>query len=664
MNLIDFIFDFETRSRIHLRNQGVVVYATDPSTEATLLTYCFGRTGHIKVWRKGNPIPLDILDVAYNPEKYRFVAQNIAFDYLIWTISFARLIPRLRKPEIERIEDLMGLSCNFRTGASLESIAAMLNLNLSKDKLGRQLMLKSCSPRSNGEFYELTEEEYGHFERYGKMDTQILREAYYRLPSLPEGERWAWEWTFKRNLRGIRIDENLLAELISIVEEAMPKAVEEFNFLVGYKCKIGSPTTCKAFFEQYYPGITGMGADIVRDMLVSGHEVPWQVKRALEIKSLVGSTSIAKLKTAQLQKYSGRIYAILAFSFAQTKRWAGRGIQIHNFPRVDNKKSDPLDFDMDVHDLASVIRQKRANLKDPIGFVKNLLRRIWIPSEGKTFYCGDFAKVEPTVLFWLTGMGTIPSKWYEEMAAEIYGKRIDEIGKESEERQIGKMANLSCQYGTGWEGFRDAVKKDTGIVLSEEMAKQVINAYRRKNSLVVNFWDDLAKSFRRAIYGETTKLSNGMIYVMPMPSPWKGVQIRLPSGNYLYYHKARESIQEYQEEISEIRNGETYTYTVTRTRKALSYLADQGAGRVAWDYVYGGKLTENVVSTTSRDILIPSMFRLERAGFDVLNSVHDEIWAEAESGREEEFKRLMCIQPSWCDMDISAEVKSGKRYLK
>jgi DNA polymerase len=662
--VIDFFIDFETRSRVDLKKSGSVVYATDPSTEVTLITWCFGRTGHLKAWRPGQAIPQEIIDVALNPEKYRFIAQNVMFDYLIWTCVLSRLIPGLKRPIIEGIDDLMAISCHYRTGASLESIAAMLNLNLSKDKLGRQLMLKSCKPDSKGKFYELTPEEYTHFERYGIMDTRILREAYYMLPSLPAPERFAWEWTMKRNLRGICIDEALVNELDSIVQEAMPKLVGEFDYLVGFKCKMNSPVRCKEFFIQYYPYITGMGADIMREMLADKRQVPPHVRRALEIKELSGSTSISKIKSALSQKYMGRIYGILAYHFTQTKRWAGRGIQIQNFPRVDNSKADKLDFEMNVHDLASTVRLLRPGLKDPIGFVKNLLRRVWIPSPGKTFYCGDWAKVEPTVLFWLVGLGDIPKKWYEEMAAEIYGMSLADIGKDSEERQVGKTANLSCGYGSGWKSFKEKLHKDTGILLTDEMAKQVVWAYRNKYKEVSQFWTDLQAGFRKAIYGESSALCDGKVHIMPMQHPWKGVQIRLPSGSYLYYHGAKESLQEYEEEVTTTTGGVPHTFKVKKTRQALSYLADQGQGRIAYDYVYGGLLCENVCSAIGRDLIVPSIWRLENEGFEVLGSIHDELWAEAEEGRDKEFTQLMCVNPSWCDMKIEADLKVGRRYLK
>lgn len=663
--LIDFLFDGETRSRADLKEVGTVKYAIDPSTEVTLWTWAFGRTGTIKSWRKGQPIPQELIHVAENPHLYRFIAWNVQFDYLIWTQVFSRIVPTLKRPPIENVADCMALSTEYRTGASLEACAKFMNLPTTKDQEGRKLMLKQCKPNAKGEFIELTGEEWNVFERYGMQDTRLLRECYYRLPNLPGGEEWCWRWTFKRNLRGVRLDVELIQELHSIVEENMPKLVAEFDYLVGYKVKMNSPK-CKDFFKQYYPWIENMQADTVRDMFTcKEHELaPPEIRRALEIKDLAGSTSIAKIYTALAEMHQGRAYGLLAYNYTQTKRHAGRGLQPQNFPRPDDSLSDKIDFDLNVEDLVSTVRQRRrAGLQDPIGFVKNLLRRMFLPSPGNHFYCGDFSKVEPSVLFWLTGLGPIPKKWYEEMAAEIYGKDVSEITKDGFERQVGKAAALSCGYGTGWKGFQKSQKK-AGLVLSDDMCKQVINAYRSKYAVVKQLWTDLEVAFRKAIYGEASKLCNGKVYVLPMEYPWKGVKIRLPSGSHLYYHGATESTEEVEEEVVEMYMGAPMVRKVKKMRTVMKYLSDQGQGRVWYDYIYGGLLTENVVSSIARDLLVPAMWRLEQAGFDVLVPVHDEVWADAKPGREKEFLEIMCKNPSWCSMDIGSDLKVGVRYLK
>jgi DNA polymerase len=650
---IDFFYDFETRSRLDLKTAGGVRYAMDPSTEATLLTWCFGRIGHVKEWRIGQPIPAEILDVAYNPNKYRMIAHNIAFDHLIWTLVFSRLIPNMVRPKIEDLEDGMAITTHFRVGGKLDTAAKILRMGYSKDPDGRRIMLKQCKPGRDGKFPVLTEEEWAKFSHYGKIDTKLLRDVYYSCPGLSRSERWAWEWTFKRNMRGIRLDLPLLNELASIVREWAPKLEKDFDECVSYQVKMNSPAKCKEYFQRWYPWIENMQADTVDKMLARSEGVPSHIRRAVEIKQMAGSTSIVKLKTALEQMHGGRIYNVLAYHFAQTKRWAGRGIQVQNFPRVDDFAPDKLDFNLDTLDLVSEIKRRRPYLKDPIGFVKNLLRRIFIADDGMEFLCGDFSKVEPSTLFWLLDMGPIPDKWYEETAAAIYSLPVSAVTKDSVERQVGKTAALSCGYGCGAENFQTQIEKQSGIKLTEDDAKKAVYGYRRANPKVVALWGQLEMAFRRAIHGEVTSVCNNRIHVMPMSAPHKGVQIRLPSGSYLYYHHAHIRHQQEQDK----RSGQWIM------REALAYEGDD-KGVYGIKTVYGGLLTEHIVSATSRDIMVPAMWRLEQAGFDVLNTVHDEIWAQATPGRGDEFNKVMIVRPSWCDMNIGADFKNGARYLK
>lgn len=651
---IVFHFDFETRSRVDLTQVGSVVYATHPSTEATLITWAFGNHGPVNHWYLGDPVPQELIHVAENPELYKFNAFNMMFDYLIWTIPFKKVIPTIKPIKIQNLDDTMALTSHYRLGNSLEGAAKMLNLPTSKDKEGRRIMLKQCKPDKHGNFPVLTPEEKEHFIRYGVIDTKILRTVYYSMPELPAPERFAWEWTFKRNLRGIKIDTDLVAALNDIIDRELPKIVNEFNANVFNQVKINSPK-CKDFFKPFYPYIENMQSDTVRDMLKDKNpSIPPTVRRALELKDLASSTAISKIKCAINQGYMGRIYGLLAYHYAQTKRWAGRGIQIQNFPRPEESdvQVDKIDFDLNVEDLASFVRQKAPFLKDPIDFAKNLLRRIWVPDEGKSFYCGDWSKVEPTTLYWLLDMGPIPKTWYEEMAAFIYAKPVEDIGKDSEERQIGKAANLGCGYGLGPNKFKDDVYKKTGIEIDEDLAIKAVKAFRSKNHQIVQFWRDLEAGFKMAIAGQPVSLCRGKVHILPMKEKYfKGVKIRLPSGSHLYYHGANVKLERYGN------NG--------GMREVITYRSEERKGVVVDKKLYGGLLTEHVVSATARDIVVPCLWNMEQADFDVLSLVHDEVWAQAEAGRGEEFKNIMCIKPSWCqDMDIGADLKTGVRYLK
>jgi len=664
---IDFFFDFETRSRMNLKEVGTIRYATHPSTEATLLTYAFNRTGTLKAWALGTPLPSDIIEVIQNPERFNFIAFNVEFDYLIWICAFVpkNFGPLPKSIPLANVHCAMALCAHFRTGHSLDKAAQMFNLPVEKDKRGRQIMLKQCKPDRKGNFPQLMADEMKDFVRYGLMDTRILREVYYRCPPLPFSERWIWEWTFRRNLSGIRVDVDLINALTDIVKKHRPRLESEFKWLTGKQFTTKSSAKCKEWFEQYWPGIKDMRKDTVRDMLIDSEGKPDHAIQALKVKEMAGSSSIAKIDVAVRQTYKGRIYMLFAYHKAQTKRWAGMGIQIQNLPRPDNSAPDSLkDLNLDSTDLASQVRERAPYLKSPLVFAKNLLRRIWIPAPGNVMYCGDFSKVEPTVLYWLSGMGEIPAAAYEEMAGAIYDKSPDEISKDSEERQVGKAALLGGGYGMGWKKFRADVYEKTGIKLTVEMAKHVIKTYRTKNKPIADMWRELEAGFRRAINGEPVSICGGKIAIGPMKWPHQGVQIRLPSGAMLYYHGAMVKWEEETQEIVTMRNGTPHLEYKKSLRENISYRGERN-GAIRNIKLYGGMLTEHVTSAIGRELLAPAMWRLEQAGFDVLSTIHDEVWGESHPGRDHEFKALMIERPAWAlELELDAGLDNGLRYLK
>lgn len=664
--LIDFIFDFETTSALNIKTVGGIKYGLHPSTRVTFISWCFSQHDRMKMWSPftGQPIPQDLVDVANNPHKYRFIAHNIEFDYIIWTQVFSKLFATFVRPAIANIHDNMAVSNYFRLGSSLEGNAGMLGIKLRKHEPGRKAMLKLSKPDKFGKQVIPTPQEFKDFAIYGAMDTEILRQAYYSMPDLPPFERWTWEWTFKTNLTGIRVDVELLKFLKEIVDANKPKLEKRFFDIVG--CSPGSHVKVKAFFKQYYPYIEDTRKDTVDEMMVDETSVPSFVREALEIKYLVGGSAISKVDKAFDLLIGDRIYGLFDYAKAQTKRFAGKGVQPQNFPRFDDDRRDNLsEINFDTVDLVSQLRPLVPHLKDPLGFVKNLLRRIWLPDPGTEFASGDFSKIEPTMLFWLLDMGPIPDKWYEELAADLYNKRLDEIGKDSVERQVGKGGQLSCGYGAGSKSFRVKLYQDTGILLSEEMAKKVVNTYREKYPQVVQFWNDLENAYRAALKGYTTKLCRGKITVMPMPQPWQGVMIVLPDGAKLYYHGAGEALVKQKREYYEIENGRKVKKEEWVEKLSLYYLEVDSNGNTYRKTVYGGLLCENVVSATARQAMVPAMWRCEQAGFKIVGTVHDELWALIPPGMVKLFEQTMAVSPDWCkDLEIKVEAKAGVRYLK
>lgn len=631
----EFFFDFETRSRVDLRKVGAVKYATDPSTEATLLTWAIDNAP-VRYWRYGQVMHPELVEVMKNPQDYKFIAHNAEFDYLVWNVVFTRQFNFLPEIPIDNLMCTMAMSQRYCSGRGLDQAAQVLKLPVKKHPEGRKIMLKQCKPNAKGEFPELTEMEWDIFIRYGVLDTDILRRAYRLMPALNGREQWAFMWTTKRNLKGIKLDMKLLKGMERILKIELPQLSAEFKEITG-GLDIGQNAAFLEWVKQWIPRMPNCQAETIRDVIPEARKrgIDAKVIRALEIKSLAGSASIKKVRAALDREYKGRLYQNLVYNGTHTMRWAGSGFQIQNVPRSD----DIGDIEEAVKVVSETPELAGCLYDCPISLVKSLLRRIFIPDDGYAFYCGDYSKIEPTVLFWLLGLGPIPKNWYEDMASTIYSLPIDQIGKDSSERQVGKAAALGCAYGLGHKKFRDQVRKQAGLFISEEEAQRAVKAYRRKYHQVTKFWSDIERAFLDAIAGRTTSLCQGRVVVQPMPDR-RGVEIVLPSKAKLYYHSA------------------------SFTEGGLIF-AQARQGKVDGKGVYGGLLTEHIVSATARELMCFGMNAAEKAGFEDLNCVHDELWAQGVSGRAKEFEAAMCTKPLWAhDIAMTAEPMESKRYMK
>jgi DNA polymerase len=81
----------------------------------------------------------------------------------------------------------------------------------------------------------------------------------------------------------------------------------------------------------------------------------------------------------------------------------------------------------------------------------------------------------------------------------------------------------------------------------------------------------------------------------------------------------------------------------------------------------GSSAFQSSVQGTARDLLIHGVSSLQRAGYDVVLRVHDEVLALVREGEgdENEFGNLLCQQPAWAqDLPLAFEAWRGKRFRK
>ena len=103
-------------------------------------------------------------------------------------------------------------------------------------------------------------------------------------------------------------------------------------------------------------------------------------------------------------------------------------------------------------------------------------------------------------------------------------------------------------------------------------------------------------------------------------------------------------------------------------KRDYGYFASK-QGRTGFLALWYGLITENVVQALARDIMVYSMFMLEKNGFPIILTVHDEIICEVLKALADEkaFAQIMEEREAWAidmQLPIAVEPWSGDCYRK
>lgn len=680
--------DFESRSPIDLRKAGVYAYSEDPDTDIWCMSYAFGDE-EPQTWLPGEPVPQRVK--AHVEEGGEIRAWNAQFERVMWWVI---LTPRygFPRPAAEQFVCTAAEARAMGLPGSLGWCAQVLKVEEEKDDEGRRLMIKMARPikrkgkklRSPYEWHD-DPADISRLGLYCEQDVRTERAIMGRLMPLPPAERAVYLLDQLVNDRGIRVDLDLVAALMERVKKETAEAnarlaeltdgavtavtqtarlrdwcnyrFEEAGVLTGEKwpwpvSKAGRLAPSEVPVEDETDPITlplyipGVAADVVREVLLRP-DIPTDVREALEIRQDAGKTSPGKLKAMVkgIGRRDDRARGLLLYHGAATGRWSGMRVQPQNFPRPDLK--NPEAYIPEVLSSGFIPDDVSA-----MSVITSLLRSCFVASEGNRLVAADFSQIEARVTHWFAGQPWEDNP-YERMAGFIYDKPWEEINKDSDERQIGKNTVLGAGFGMGWEKFIDYVYAATGVRISEEEARKAITKYREKNHHVQQFWSDIEAAARYAVVrpGEIGRCGVGGEVQYLMSGAW--LLCRLPSGRALAY--ANPKIVMRKTPWGQMRPSLTAMGINTYTRK--------------WsrNSLYGGLLTENVVQATARDLMVAGMARIERAGYPVVLTVHDEIIADVPEGHGslEEFEALMAHVPAWArGVPVEVEGWEGERWRK
>ena len=263
-----------------------------------------------------------------------------------------------------------------------------------------------------------------------------------------------------------------------------------------------------------------------------------------------------------------------------------------------------------------------------------------IAPEGHVIIDADSAQIEARVLAWLAGQQDLVESFakgedvYIKMASKIYGKPEDEISKE--ERFVGKTTILGAGYGMGAVKFQ-AQLKTFGTDMGLDESRRVISIYRNANDKINQLWRNAQTMLTHLSRGDIFNFGReGVLEVVPAATA-----IRLPSNLLMRYDDLA---------AEQTEKGYQYTYKTRRGR----------------NYIYGGKVVENVCQAIARCIIGYQMLEIAKQ-YSVVLTVHDSIACcvpENDVTVAQGFiEKCMRQIPDWAEgLPIDCESGVGKSY--
>ena len=633
------MIDLETKSDIDIAKSSVYRYADSPYFDILLFAYSVdGQPVQVIDTANGEEIPENIL-AALVDENVIKKAFNVNFERVCLSKYLRKNYPQyFQSYSID--EDTVGDFLNPESWhcsmihartlglpSSLAEVGKVLGIEQQKMTEGKALIKFFCVPYDTvdgvPQFHDPKDypDKWEIFKAYNKRDVEAELEIDRRLSRFPVPD-FIWQEFYldqEINDRGILVDMQLADKAISLDAEAKEELMTEMQRLTGVE-NPNSVYQLLGWLESRGYKSDSLGKAQVQELIKTAKE---PVKSVLQMRLQLSKSSVKKY-TAMKNTACSDNRARGMFSFygaSRTGRWAGRNVQLQNLPQnhlPDLSEARELvkygsfeDIQMLYDDVPDTLSQ--------------LIRTAFIPRQGMKFIVADFSAIEARVIAWLAG-----EEWrmkafangediYCASASKMFGVLVVKHGENGHLRQKGKISELACGYG----GSVGAMKAMGGSEMSDAELKQIVTDWRTASPHIVQLWWDVENAAIKAVRDKTETETHGIHFSYESGFLF----IKLLSGRRLAYVKPR---------IGENRfGGDSITYEGI------------GTGR-KWERLetYSGKLVENIVQATARDLLFYSMQTLSQ--YFIVGHIHDEMIIECPKDTKlDEICQQMAITPDW-----------------
>lgn len=643
--------DIETYSSRDLGKCGVYKYVEAPDFAILLFAYSMdgGEVACVDL-AQGEELPAEIRASLTDPAVTK-TAWNAAFE----RICLSRYLGLDKPLDPAQWKCTMVRAARMGLPLALGQCAEVLRLAEGKMTEGKALIRFFSVPGRNGVRHmpEAAPDRWDTFKQYCIRDVEVEQALLTKVrrlePAAFDEELYIADQEI--NDRGVLIDRELVDNAARFDSEYKAELLKEAQQLTGME-NPNSAAQIKDYLKRttgrYFESIGKKTIDEIEESLTY-----WpKARRVIELRREMAKTSNKKYEAMQACVCSdGRIHGLLQFcGAARTGRWAGRLVQVQNLPQ--NHLPD-LDFARSMV-KAGDLEDFELNYADVTQVLSELIRTAFIASPGHILHVCDFSAIEARVIAWIAGENWVLDIFrqggdiYCATASQMFGVPVEKHGKNSHLRQKGKISVLALGYGGGIAALEAMGGSKLGLTEYEE--RETVKLWREANPRIVQFWSIIEKAAITAIKtGKTVTINRGIT----VGYRWGMLLITLPSGRTICYPRARISM-EYDDgwrgdhEVIEYEglNQTTKKWEVLRT--------------------YGGKLTENIVQATARDILGEVMLRARRNNLPIVFHVHDEIIVDAPSDRPLADVEALFSEPiEWCrGLPLKGAGYSTPYYLK
>ncbi|WP_279041740.1 DNA polymerase [Brevibacillus borstelensis] len=621
--------DIETYSSVDIKKAGLYKYVQSPDFQILLFAYSWnGSPVQIVDLAQGELIPPEVIHALADPNVTKS-AYNAAFEWYCLNKYFSSPLEQWRCTQVH------GLYNGYPAG--LAALGEALGIPQDKRKLGtgNALIRTFCVPtkptKANG-FRTRTlphhePEKWKLFKQYCIGDVVAEMEILRRLSAfpVPEQEWQLWYLDQRINARGLACDLQMVEGALAVDQQVSGELRSEAIRLTGLDNPKSVQQLTKWLEEETGEEVENLQKGTVSKLIDKLDE--GKAKRVLEIRQELSKTSVKKYAAMRVAACNdGRVRGLLQFYGAnRTGRWAGRLVQIQNLPK--NKDGFLLGLARQLIKARNVeaLRLIFGNIPDALS---QLIRTAFVAPDGKALLVADFSAIEARVIAWLAGeqwrleVFKTHGKIYEASASQMFGVPIEEIGKGSDLRQRGKVAELALGYQGGKGALISMGALEKG--LTEDELPEIVLRWRNANRRIVDLWYSMEAAALEVMQTGQPVGVKGLIF--ERESHYQTQQdfftITLPSGRKLYY--AKPFLKE-----NDFGKPALHYWGVDQTKKKWTVLS-----------TYGGKLTENCVQAIARDCLAVAMMRLAAAGYEIVLHVHDEVGAE---GSDDQLDRMLAI---------------------